>query len=75
MCHDDFVAAAEIGEECGSLNKLLAVIDDGNINLDYLYVTYHARRRLPVIILRSTDLMEVEEFLRARGYTMLDRID
>ena len=75
MCHDDFVAAAEIGEECGSLNKLLAVIDDGNINLDYLYVTYHARRRLPVIILRSTDLMEVEEFLQARGYTMLDRID
>ncbi len=75
MCHDDFVAAAEIGEECGSLNKLLAVIDDGNINLDYLYVTYHARRRLPVVILRSTDLMEVEEFLRARGYTMLDRID
>ena len=75
MCHTDYVAAAEIGDECGSLNRLLSVINDGNINLDYLYVTYNTLSRLPVAILRAADLMEVEEFLRARGYRMLERID
>ena len=75
MCHSDFVAAAEIGDECGSLNGLLSAISDGNINLDYLYVTYNTLSRLPVAILRSADLMEVEEFLKARGYHILERID
>jgi ACT domain-containing protein len=41
MCHSDYVAAAEISDECGSLNGLLNVISDGNINLDYSYVTYN----------------------------------
>ncbi len=75
MCHTDYVAAAEIGDECGSLNSLLSVINDGNINLDYIYVTYNTLSRLPVAILKTTDLMEVEEFLRSRGYGMLERID
>ena len=75
MCHTDYVAAEEIGDECGSLNGLLSVINDGNINLDYIYVTYNTLSRLPVAILKSTDLMEVEEFLRGRGYGMLERID
>ena len=75
MCHSDFVAAVEIGDECGSLNDLLTVINDGNINLDYLYVTYNTLSRQPVAILRTSDLMEVESFLQGRGYTMLKRID
>ena len=75
MCHTDYVAATEIGDECGSLNGLLSVINDGNINLDYIYVTYNTLSRLPVAILKTTDLMEVEEFLRSRGYGMLERID
>ena len=75
MCHSDYVAAVEISDECGSLNDLLTVISDGNINLDYLYVTYNTLSRLPVAILRATDLMEVEEFLQARGYRTPERID
>ena len=75
LCHSDYVAAAEIGDECGSLNGLLNVISDGNINLDYLYVTYNTLSRLPVAILKAADLMEVEGFLQARGYTTLERID
>ncbi len=75
MCHSDYVAAAEISDECGSLNNLLNAISDGNINLDYLYVTYNTLSRLPVTILKAADLMEVEAFLKARGYNTLERID
>ena len=75
LCHSDMVAAAEIGDECGSLNALLEILDRGNINLDYLYVTYNTLSRLPVAILRASDLMEVKGFLQAKNYKTLDRID
>ncbi len=74
MCHSDAVIAAEIEDECGSLNRLLSVIAGGNINLDYIYVTYNTLSRLPVAILRTSDLMEVQEFLQARGYKMLSQV-
>ena len=75
LCHCDTVAAAEIGDECGSLNELLEILNRGNINLDYLYVTYSGLSRKQVAILRSVDIMEVEEFLRAKGYEMLERVE
>jgi len=74
MCHSDYVAAVEIDDRCGSLNSLLSTVSAGNINLDYIYVTYNALSRNPVAILKTTDLMEVEEFLQARGYRTLDRL-
>jgi len=75
LCHSDYVAAAEIGDECGSLNKLLGILNQGNINLDYLYVTYSGLSRKPVAILRSVDILEVEEFLKAKGYSMLEKLE
>jgi len=75
LCHSDWVAAAEIGDECGSLNALLGTLTRGNINLDYLYVTYSSLSKHPVAILRTEDIMEVEAFLAARGYNMLERLD
>ena len=75
LCHCDAVAAAEIGDECGSLNALLEALSRGNVNLDYLYVTYSGLSRKPVAILRSVDIMEVEEFLKGKGYPMLERLE
>ena len=75
LCHTDYVAAAEIGDECGSLNTLLETLDRGNINLDYLYVTYSGLSRRPVAILRTIDILEVEAFLQRKGYNMLERLD
>ena len=75
LCHVDTVAAAEIGDACGSLNALLDTLDRGNVNLDYLYVTYSRLSKRPVAILRTQDIMEVEAFLQAKGYTMLERLD
>lgn len=74
MCHSESVIAAEIGDECGSLNRLLEIISAGNINLDYLYVTFNALSRLPVAILHTADLPEVQAFLQSRGYRTLSRI-
>ena len=75
LCHMDQVVAAEIGDACGSLNALLETLSRGNINLDYLYVTYSSMSKRPVAILRTQDIMEVEGFLRAKGYHTLERLD
>ena len=75
LCHVDTVVAAEIGDECGSLNALLETLDRGNVNLDYLYVTYSGLSKHPVAILRTQDIMEVESFLQAKGYNMLERLE
>ena len=75
LCRVDTVVAAEIGDECGSLNRLLETLARGNVNLDYLYVTYSGLGKRPVAILRTQDIMEVEGFLRAKGYQMLDRLE
>ncbi len=74
LCRCDRAAAAEIGDEPGSLNALLSDLNDGYINLDYLYVTSYGAERRPVAILRCADIMEVEAFLKAKGYVMLDRL-
>ncbi len=75
LCHVDYVVAAEIGDACGSLNALLETLAGGNVNLDYLYVTYSGLSRHPVAILRTPDIMEVEGFLQAKGYNTLERVD
>ena len=80
LCHVDQVVAAEIGNACGSLNALLETLSNGNVNLDYLYVTYSGGgssglSNRPVAILHTQDIMEVEGFLQAKGYHTLERLD
>ena len=74
-CKKSRVIGVKIPDDVGSLNKLLSAISSGNINLDYLYVTYSSLSRNPVAILRCADLSEVEMFLRSRGYNSLSRLD
>ena len=38
-------------------------------------MTYSGLSRKPVAILRSVDIMEVEAFLKAKGYHMLERLE
>ncbi|MBE5808477.1 MAG: amino acid-binding protein [Clostridiales bacterium] len=74
MCRTDYVIAVEISDDCGSLNRLLTTMQRGNINIDYIYVTYSNLSHKPVAIMRTQDAMEVEEFLTGQGYAMVSRI-
>ena len=74
MCRVDWVLAVEISDDAGSLNSLLETLLKGNIDIDYVYVTYSNLSKLPVVIMRTQDMGEVEEFLTARGYSPVERI-
>lgn len=75
LCRSEQVLAVEISDDCGSLNRLLGALADGNINIDYLYVTYSLVSKLPYAILKTQDMGEVEEFLAGRGYRQVQDIN
>ena len=75
MCRSEQVLAVEISDDVGSLNRLLRVLSDGNINIDYLYVTYSLVSKLPYAILKTQDMWDVEEFLEGRGYRQIQDIN
>ena len=74
MCRREWVLAVAISDECGSLDRLLQTLLDGNINIDYVYVTYSCLSKLPVAIMKTNDMWEVEEFLTAKGFAQVERI-
>jgi hypothetical protein len=72
LCHIDKVIAMEISDEPGSLNRVLKDIHYGNINLDYLYVTNSSRVETALSVLHAAEIDQVEQFLKARGYKVLE---
>ncbi|HCA21220.1 MAG TPA: amino acid-binding protein [Lachnospiraceae bacterium] len=70
-CKLSRVIGVKIPDNVGSLNKLLADIEDSNINLDYLYVSYSREDATPVAILHASGYAEVAECLRNRGYSLI----
>lgn len=71
LCRVSSVVAVELDDRYGSLNVLLDHLDQANVNLDYLYVTYSSLTSRPLAIMRARDCMAVESLLRANGYTCL----
>ncbi len=72
LCHIDKVIAMEIPDEPGSLNRVLKDIHYGNINLDYLYVTNSSRVETALAVLHTAEIDQVEQFLKVRGYKVMD---
>ncbi len=71
ICKVSKVIGVKIPDDVGSLNKLLEDIEDSNINLNYLYVSYSREDATPVAILNAGGYAEVEACLSNRGYSLL----
>ena len=58
-----------ISDDCGGLNKLLTDLDYGNINVDYLYISYNRGQDNVTAVLHTKD--DLDEFLACKGWTVL----
>lgn len=67
------VIAVEVKEQ-STLDELLAVVHEGNININYIYSTFDLANGKPAVVLHVSDMDETEEMLRARGFVCLDTI-
>lgn len=66
------VIAIDFSDEVGGLDALLEVFAESNINLDYVYTSFHRTSQIPVVILQSEELTVSESILRKKGYRIID---
>ena len=72
QCHIDKVIAVEMGDTPGSLDAILKHLEEANVSLDYLYISYDRQASQPVVIFKTQE-PEAETFLRGKGYKLVDK--
>ena len=73
LCRSTDVLGIQISDHPGALNTLLKSIQDSNINVNYLYLSFSRDSASPIIILHTDDVMEVEECLVSRGFVSVSK--
>ena len=71
ICKLTDVLGVECEDRVGSLNYLLAALDESNISVDYLYLSFDREKASPIMVLHVEDPTEVEDCLSAKGFTLL----
>ncbi|MDO5134500.1 MAG: amino acid-binding protein [Eubacteriales bacterium] len=69
------VLAVDIEKEAGSLDRVLEVLAESNVSLDYIYTAYHRESQIPVVILHSEELSVTESVLKNNGFRMLGDVE
>lgn len=70
LCKCEKVIATELLDVPGTLEKCLSVIENMNVNIDYMYVGYSREHNTPIIILHSSDMDIVADTLKSNGYKL-----
>lgn len=71
LCRTVNVIGVEITDEAGNLNKLLSSINEGNISVDYLYLSFNRQSGKPIMVFHTQEPTEVENLLKQKGYTVI----
>ena len=69
------VIAVDIKDEVGGLNTVLKVLGECNVNLDYIYTSYHRGNSLPIMILQTDDVFVTESALHNNGFHVLNSLE
>ncbi|MCD7867441.1 MAG: amino acid-binding protein [Clostridiales bacterium] len=71
LCHMIDVLGVELQDETGNLNQLLIALDESNINVNYMYLSFNRETGMPIIVFHTEDLYEVRECIHSKGYTVV----
>lgn len=63
----DHVTAVNMPDDPGSLDKILNDLNNGRINIDYLYISYDRHAATPIAVMKTSE-PETETFLTGKGY-------
>lgn len=72
QCRIDSVIAVNMPDDPGSLDKILCDLNDGRINIDYLYISYDRKAATPIAVMKASE-PETETFLTGRGYQVVEQ--
>lgn len=73
--HINDVTAVEIDRKPGGLARVLGVLNDTAINVEYMYALAQPNSINPVLILRFSEPKTAREMLRNAGFKLLDERD
>lgn len=68
LCRTVDVIGVEMEDEVGNLNRLLLVLSDSNINVDYMYLSFNRTTGKPVLVFHTEDIWEAEECISTKGF-------
>lgn len=70
LCRANDILGVEMEDKIGSLNNLLISLSNGNISVDYVYLCFNRDTGMPVLILHTDEISEVEEYLKSKGFSV-----
>lgn len=71
LCKLTDVLGIEVADEVGNLNRLLLALDESNINVNYIYLSFNRDSGKPIMVVSAEDVMEVEMCIAAKGFSVL----
>lgn len=66
------VIGAELKDEKGNLNQMLAILADGKINVNYIYSFVIREGKAPVMVFSTDDYEKAENVLRAANVKLIE---
>ncbi len=69
------VVATEVGDRPGGLYEILAVLEEGGINVEYMYAFTFRREQSAVMVFRFEDPDKAIELLRSKGINVLNSVE
>ena len=73
QCRLDKVLAIDMSDAPGTLDGILSNLQEANVSIDYLYISYNRQTSTPVAVFKTSE-PETEMFLRGKGYILLNSI-
>lgn len=73
QCRLDKELAIDMSDAPGTLDGILSNLQEANVSIDYLYISYNRQTSTPVAVFKTSE-PETETFLRGKGYILLDSI-
>ena len=68
ICKTTTVLAVECPDEVGALDKILKTLYSSNINVNYIYLSFNRDSGLPIMVMHTEDVAQVENILINKGY-------
>ena len=71
ICKTTPVLAVECPDEVGALDKILKTLYSSNINVNYIYLSFNRDSGLPIMVMHTEDVAQVENILIHKGYNCI----
>lgn len=71
LCRMQDVLGVEVEDKVGNLHQLLVALNESNISVDYIYLSFNRASGKPIMVIHTDDLEEVEMCIASKGFSLL----